>query len=396
LIVNPATTGITAVTADEELALRRQEPELARPACRAVAFYLPQFHPIAENDAWWGPGFTEWTNTAKARPLFRGHAQPHLPADLGFYDLRLHDTRQAQADLAARYGVEAFCYWHYWFGNGRRILDRPFSEVLAGPSPSHRFCLGWANQTWTGVWHGAADRVLIEQTYPGEADERAHFELLEPAFHDPRYLRVDGRPLFYVFRPEQLPDPAGFVGRWQRMAAASGLPGLYLAAEVSDLMGRGPRGADAVAHGFDAGVYMRLPARATGVDRLAMRLRRKLLHHPERYRYAPEAGATPAALADSCYPAVYPNWDNTPRAGRGGLVLEGSTPARFEVALRSAIGSLTHRPADQRLLFIKSWNEWAEGNYLEPDLEHGHGYLRALGRAQGLLAKDEGSSSPSA
>jgi len=351
------------------------------PAARAIAFYLPQFHRIEENDAWWGPGFTEWTNTAKARPLYRGHHQPHLPADLGFYDLRLAETRAAQAELATRYGIEAFCYWHYWFGGGRRLLERPFAEVLATGEPRQKFCLGWANQTWTGVWHGAPDRVLVEQTYPGPEDDLAHFRLLESAFHDPRYLTVRGRPVFYVFRPEGLPDPEAFVDRWQAMAVSSGLPGLYLVAEVSDLLGHGPRFGEPAGFGFDAGAYLRLPAKTTGSVRLLMRLRRRLFKHPERYAYSPTVGLPPRELKGNYHPTVYPNWDNTPRSGRRGLVLDGSCPELFEQAARQAVSSIGHRPAEERLLFVKSWNEWAEGNYLEPDLDHGHAHLRALARA---------------
>jgi len=194
---------------------------------RAIALYLPQFHPVPENDAWWGRGFTEWTNTAKAKPMFRGHAQPHVPADLGFYDLRVPETRAAQAALARRYGIEAFCYYHYWFA-GRRILERPFAEVLASGQPDFPFCLCWANQTWSGIWHGAPDRILIEQTYPGPADHEAHFSALRPAFADPRYLRVEGRPLFLVYKPEELPDPAASLALWRRLAEAAGLGGLHI------------------------------------------------------------------------------------------------------------------------------------------------------------------------
>ncbi len=345
---------------------------------RALAFYLPQFHPVAENDAWWGPGFTEWTNTAKARPLFRGHEQPKIPADLGFYDLRLPEVREAQSDLAQQYGVEAFVYWHYWFGGGRRMLQRPFDEVLASGSPSVSFCLAWANQTWSGIWHGASDRVLMEQTYPGPEDERAHFEAVLPAFRDERYLRVDDRPVFYVFRPEELPDAAAFVDRWQQMARDAGLPGLYLVAEVSDLLGAGPRFTGVEAAGFDAGVYMQLPARRTPADVLRMRAGRKLLHHPEIYRHAPDFVPAPAGSSSLLQPCVYPNWDNTPRSGQRGLAITGSTPALFEHHVRQAVSTLTDRPAQERLLWVKSWNEWAEGNHLEPDIEHGHGWLAAL------------------
>jgi hypothetical protein len=350
----------------------------ASKAARAITFYLPQFHPIKENDEWWGPGFSEWTNLAKARPLFRGHDQPHIPADLGFYDLRLAETRHAQASLARKYGVEAFCYWHYWFA-GRRILERPFDEVLQSGKPDFPFCLAWANQTWSGIWHGSPNHVLIEQTYPGPEDDKRHFDHLLPAFGDPRYLRVNGRPLFYIFRPEQLPDPRGFARRWQMMARAAGLGGLHLVAEISDLLGGGPKAPPPEELGFDAGVYIRIPAEVTRTSTLKMRLRRKLLRHPETYRYA----AVPAARADgydadNIYPCVYPNWDNSPRSGRRAVVVTGSRPEMFRAHVRHAIASIHGNAPEERLLFIKSWNEWAEGNYLEPDTVHGHGFLQAL------------------
>lgn len=348
------------------------------PCARAVAFYLPQFHPIRENDEWWGPGFSEWTNTAKARPLFRGHEQPRLPADLGFYDLRLAETRAAQADMARRSGIEAFCYWHYWFA-GRRLLERPFNEVLASGKPDHNFCLGWANQTWTGIWHGAPNRVLMQQTYPGPDDDQAHFNYLLPAFEDDRYFRVDGRPLFYVFRPEELPNPKVFADRWRKMADAAGLGGLYLVAEISDLLGNGPKCRPPAELGFDAGVYVRLPAKPDRIDTLKMRFRRKLLRWPEAYSYSSELPRRPTDYEhDNIHPCVYPNWDNTPRSGRRGLVIRYSNPEAFRSLVRGTVARMRHQTLDRRLLFIKSWNEWAEGNYLEPDRTHGHGYLNAL------------------
>lgn len=349
----------------------------AQARARAVAFYLPQFHPVPENDTWWGPGFSEWTNVAKGRPLFRGHVQPHIPADLGFYDLRLAESREAQAALARRYGVEAFCYWHYWFA-GRRILELPYQEMLASGMPEFSFCLAWANQSWTGVWHGAPDRMLIEQTYPGPEDDRRHFEHILPAFCDRRYFRVDGRPLFYIFRPELLPDPAGFVERWQTMAAEAGLTSLYLVAEVSDLLGKGPTYDRVERDGFDAGVYVRLPAEADWWPTIKMRVLRKLLRRPEHYRYSQKPIWPEVAERDRLYPCIYPNWDNTPRAGRRGLVIARSSPDLFRAQVRAAVRLLEPRPMEQRLLFLKSWNEWAEGNFLEPDLSHGHGYLQAL------------------
>ncbi len=191
------------------------------PAARLIAFYLPQFYPNPENDAWWGKGFTEWTNTAKARRLYPGHYQPHVPADLGYYDLRVPETRTAQAELARSYGIEAFCYYHYWFA-GRRILERTFQEVLTSREPDFPFLLCWANQTWTGAWHGAPNRILIEQTYPGFDDHRRPFESLLPAFCHPRYVRVDGKPVFIIYRPTELPDTVKTIDLWGTMAREAG------------------------------------------------------------------------------------------------------------------------------------------------------------------------------
>ena len=199
---------------------------------------------MPENDEWWGPGFSEWTNVARARPLYPGHHQPRIPADLGFYDLRLPEARAAQAGLASRYGIEAFCYWHYWFA-GRRMLDRPFREVLESGEPEFGFCLAWANQSWTTIWTGDKRTVLIPQTYPGPDDDERHFYDVLPAFQDPRYLRVDGRPLFVVYRPNELPDAAAFADQWRRLADKEGLPGLYLVGEQKS-------GWRAASSGFDA------------------------------------------------------------------------------------------------------------------------------------------------
>jgi hypothetical protein len=338
-----------------------------------IAHYLPQFHPIPENDEWWGKGFTEWTNVAKARPLFRGHVQPHLPADLGFYDLRVPEVREAQAALARRYGVTAFCYWHYWFG-GKRLLERPFDEVVASGSPDLPFCVAWANQTWSGIWHGAPDRILIEQTYPGPEDEARHFAYLLDAFRDERYLRIDGRPVMFLYKPGELPEPARFVERWQSMARDAGLEGLYLIAGLGET--------DYPTYkedGYDAGVYYQFPF---GYD-LGVRIRDSLMARghmegPKRSPYRDTFPEIPPGLSGPVFPCVYPNWDNTPRSGRGGVVATGATPGRFGASVRRALEVARTLPEGEQVLVIKSWNEWAEGNYLEPDREVGRARLAAL------------------
>lgn len=361
-------------------------------ACKArvIAFYLPQFHAVPENDEWWGPGFTEWTNVRKARPLFPGHQQPRRPGELGYYDLTDPAARSAQAALARTHGIEGFCYWHYWFGNGRRLLEKPFDAVLSSGEPDFPFCLCWANQSWTGVWHGAPGKLLMEQTYPGPDDEQAHFDAILPAFLDSRYLRIDGRPIFLVYAPGDLPDAGEFVRRWRLMAQRAGLPGLWL-------IGMG-RGNSSVLEPFDQilpygpGDFLdqqpaaSLPGRAlrrfaagpaAGILGSRLRLR---LGAPRRYRYQDVVAQAFTRLPhdDTYLPCVIPGWDNTPRSGRRGVVIEGATAALFHDYVLKALARLAHRPPAQRLLFVKAWNEWAEGNFLEPDADTGDGFLRAL------------------
>lgn len=360
----------------------------ARHSARLIAYYLPQFHPIPENDEWWGKGFTEWTNVARARPLFRGHRQPVTPADLGFYDLRLAEVREAQAELAREYGIAGFCYWHYWFGNGRRLLERPFTEVLQSGRPDFPFCLAWANQSWTGIWHGAPGRILIEQTYPGREDEVRHFEALLPAFHDNRYLRVDGKPLFCVYCPTELPHPDQFIEHWRELAARSGLRGLFFVAISNDY--RHPSLAE-----FDA-VTPLAPqdflAQLSVARRLLTRLRSmnfgqlsskgllQRLQRPLCYRYQEVVERALAHFPDESrfLPCVLPNWDNTPRSGSRGLVLSHCSPALFRNYLDKAIQRVAGRRPEEQVIFLKAWNEWAEGNFVEPDSRFGHGYLDVI------------------
>lgn len=358
-----------------------------RPA-RLIAYYLPQFHPIPENDAWWGKGFTEWTNTAKAKSLFRGHYAPHIPADLGFYDLRVPETRQAQAEMAAQYGIEGFCYYHYWFA-GRRILERPFQEVLQSKSPDFPFCLCWANESWTGIWHGAPNRTLIEQSYPGLDDHRRHFDFLTRAFMDRRYVCVDGKPLFLVYRPMQIPDVRRVTDLWREWANQSGFPGLYLVG-VYARTGWVP-----AVNGFDAVSTPQLPPKRGWVSwrRPARKVREWYQERrgiPTVYSYErvlPELLA-PAEEGVTSYPCVIPNWDNSPRSGSNGLVLHGSTPELFRRHLRNALQLVSGRPPDHRLVFVKSWNEWAEGNHLEPDLRFGRRYLEAIRDELGAMSDE--------
>ncbi|HEX5120256.1 MAG TPA: glycoside hydrolase family 99-like domain-containing protein [Pseudonocardiaceae bacterium] len=338
-----------------------------------VAFFLPQFHPIPENDRWWGAGFTEWTHVAAARPLFDGHRQPRLPADLGFYDLRVSETRRAQWELATRYGVTAFCYWHYWFGDGVRLLDRPAADLLADPTLPHRYCLGWANQSWTGVWHGRGDEILQLQRYPGDVDHIQHFRCLLPHFLDERYLRVDGRPVFYLFRPGDIPDLHHVVALWQQLAVDAGLPGLYLVGDADGPWVRDPA--------LDAAVWNPAPPPRgheleSGFPGIPLREGPRAFPYDQTYADWLLFGLSTDIRQ---HPCVVPGFDNTPRSGRRGILLQNPDPGVFETAVKEAVRLAVAMPGP-RLMFIKSWNEWAEGAVMEPDLLYGRAFLEALER----------------
>jgi hypothetical protein len=343
-----------------------------------VAFFLPQFHPVPENDRWWGPGFTEWTHVAAARPLFDGHRQPRLPADLGFYDLRVPETRRAQWDLATKHGVTALCYWHYWFGGGVQLLARPAMDLLADPKLPHRYCLGWANQSWTGVWHGRGDEVLQRQLYLGEADHIKHFNYLLPHFLDERYLTVDGKPVLYLFRPSDIPELPKLAVLWQQLADDAGLPGLYL---IGDADGAWAYDMD---QSLDAGVWNPAPP-PRGHELEADFPGIPLRDNPRAYAYDQTYAnwlLTGRTTQIRQYPCVAPGFDNTPRSDRRGVLLHNPDPDIFQIAVTAAVRREKDLPGP-RMLFIKSWNEWAEGSIMEPDQHFGSAFLKALERGLG-------------
>ena len=353
---------------------------------RAIAFYLPQFYPTAENDRWWGKGFTEWTNVGKARPLFKKHYQPHLPADLGFYDLRLAETREAQAELAREHGIHGFCYYHYWF-NGRRLLERPFDNVLASGKPDFPFCLCWANESWTKAWDGCGD-YLIEQQY-SELDDRRHMRWLVKAFDDKRYIRIDGKPLFLVYRASDLPDSLKTTTIWREEAKKSGVGEIFLAAVESNFP---EERRDPTKLGFDAAVEFQpdwfnlgQPLRRGTLWDLSRKLRLSSRAYSDHDVFAYSTMVkrmlqkeTPSYLR---FPCVTPSWDNSARRKRKATILVGSTPELYREWLDALLRKIQARPVEQRLVFVTAWNEWAEGNHLEPDLMFGRAYLEATKQA---------------
>lgn len=379
---------------------------------RIIALYLPQFHPIPENDRWWGPGFTEWTNVAKARPLFKGHEQPRIPADLGFYDLRLPETREQQAQLAREAGVEGFCYYHYWFGHGRQLLERPFNEVVASGKPDYPFCLCWANHTWSNkTWERKSamqkDSLLIEQQYPGEEDDVAHFYSLLPAFKDKRYITVDGKLLFTIYNPYDFPDMGRFLETWRRLAAENNLPGFHFVGMTPStltfkLQPDGTRkralpnlesSADIfksiLQMGFDAvNSYGKRRGEMISEGRIK-NLAKTMLRHAGisagniRYDYERTVSHyfAPEDTWENVYPTIMPQWDRTPRVQSYDGIYVNATPAKFEQHIQQAISLLRKKQDEHKILFLKSWNEWGEGNYVEPDTRYGHGFLDAIRNA---------------
>ncbi len=348
---------------------------------RIFAFYLPQFHPIPENNEWWGQGFTEWTNVAKAKPLFKSHYQPRVPSTLSFYDLRLAETREAQAELAKNHGVEGFVYWHYWFA-GKRLLERPFNEVLSAKKPNFPFCLAWANESWTGIWHGNPGKILIEQTYPGVTDYEQHFYALLEAFSDERYLKIEGKSIFYIYKPFDIPDVKVFIEKWNELAKRNNISEFYFIARVNS--------EEEIRKSFELG-YNAVQTNWLGFamnkisysKHFAIRALRKLTNN----RYSLDVwdyGKLGPFLTHKIdqkthhHPTILTGWDNSPRSGTNGRILVNYTPDEFEKHLQRILEISKKKNPENNIIFLRSWNEWAEGNYIEPDLKFGHQFLEKL------------------
>ncbi len=348
---------------------------------RIVAFYLPQYHPIPENDTWYGKGFTEWRNVAKAKPLFRGHYQPHIPADLGFYDLRLPETRREQSELAQKYGINAFCYWFYWFGAGDVLLENPIWWMLNDKMTTIPFCIGWANHSWSNkLWDSKGNNQLLkEQKYLGNEDYERFFYYVLPLLKDDRYFRVHNKPLVYVYKPLDSAEIKSFVSLWDELAKKEGLNGIYFVGEdrnsenISDIL---ENGFDAVCENNTTAIhhYLSLP------EKVWLYITREWLKRPTVFQYkdairfmVPKETAQPNVI-----PSIAPNWDHSPRTGRSAILLNDCKPEYFEQAVRQAFRIVSNKDAEEQLVFIKSWNEWGEGNHLEPDCKYGLGYLEAI------------------
>jgi lipopolysaccharide biosynthesis protein len=380
------------------------------PSVKLIAQYFPQLHAIPENDCWWGPGFTDWVNVRRARPLYRGHAQPRVPLGGDYYDQSREEVIRAQVALAERAGIYGFCHYHYWF-DGRQLLETPTRLYLQAKDLQLKFCLAWANETWSRRWDGLDHQVLMQQTHP--PDERRwelHFQYLLQAFTDERAIRIDGKPIFLIYRPYRILELPRLFEYWRTRALKVGLPGLYLVA-----MNQYGHPDPSVLKHFDAEMLFQ-PFVSLHERRVRKRSRLRMLLGPVKRRlplavtqridyllgvlhgpiYEDYDRAWEAILARSLdgprpiFPGAFVDWDNTARYGRRATVFRGASPERFEFWLRRLVGAVSQHREEERLIFINAWNEWAEGAYLEPDVQYGHGYLDAIRRVVGAPAEELG------
>jgi hypothetical protein len=377
--------------------------EMSQNKIQFLAYYLPQFHPIPENDLWWGKGFTEWTNVTKAKPLFKGHYQPILPGQLGFYDLRVPDIQEKQAQLAAEYGIDGFVYYQYWFGNGKMLLEKPAEAMLSNKNIALPFCFCWANETWKGIWHGLDNPdVLMEQLYEGEKGYRTYFDYLLPFFKDKRYIKVANKPMFHVYRIEDIPDLDLFLTVFNDLAIKEGFDGIYFISTIASSL-------DVVLNntsiygqiGMDVFFEMRYEKKSffkqgsflgKGENKLKQKFtasykigaRKKPLIFDYKKGVSQFNIQFPHRKYISC---VFPNWDNSARSGKKSLIFKNANPTDWQQHLQIAVDELLKNPSNPPFVIIKSWNEWAEGNHLEPDAKYGLGWLEAVKKVKEQLSK---------
>jgi lipopolysaccharide biosynthesis protein len=349
---------------------------------KPIAIYLPQFHPTPENDIWWGKGFTEWTNVTKAQPRYEGHYQPHYPADLGFYDLRLEEARLAQEELAKAYGIHGFCYYHYWF-NGKRLLYEPLDRKLNNQKEDLPFMMCWANENWTRTWDGLDKEVLLKQDYSFE-DDVNHIQHLISYFKDERYIKVEGKPIFIIYRPNLFPEMQTTIEIWRKKVKEAGFPDLYIGFAQNKEYQFEPK-----TKGFDFAFDFQpnslhstssIPYPRTFLEKVIRRLKKKfnikvsdLNYYVDYLAFVRNQMNKP--FGKYVYPGITPMWDNSARRKNNNFVLHDSTPEKYKIWLSNIKENYSWESVPENFLFINAWNEWAEGNHLEPCQKWGRRYL---------------------
>ena len=357
---------------------------------KILAYYLPQFYPTEFNDKWYGKGFTEWTNVGRAKPIFKGHNQPRVPTELGYYDMRLPETAEKQAELATEAGVSGFAYWHYWFGNGRVQLEMPYQRLLKTGKPDFPFCLAWANESWyKKMWDANETKKLIcEQTYPGDEDIEAHFNYCLPAFRDHRYLTYKGRPIFIIYKPYDCPDVAHFIEKWNTMIRESGVAdGFYFIATIY----KTDQTDDMLEKGFDAvtyEAYSKFISKIFYEDQNVIKRMKRVINNKIIMRFfQPTKKLHYKDLLNIIWrnnfdsredvlPILIPNFDHSPRSGKRNFIIVDDQPKNWKMQLDIVFNGIEKK--ENKLVMLRAWNEWGEGNYMEPDLKYGRGYIEVL------------------
>ena len=375
---------------------------------RVIALHLPQFHAIPENDKWWGEGFTEWTNVRRAKPSFKGHYQPRIPGELGYYNMLDSDIKEKQAELAREAGIEGFCYYHYWFGNGKQLLEKPVQQIVESGKPDFPFCLCWANHTWSNkTWEKSSalvkESILMEQTYGGVEDYTEHFYSLLKAFQDSRYIKIDGRLVFMIYDTIGFKDVANFMNTWRELAKENNLPGFYFIGMtpstistytdsngkqitcIPNLKSSAVLFQNTLDLGFDAvnslgkrrGEMLAIGRFRSLFNKLLIKLH---LMNSINYDYSKTVAGffAPEDAWENVFPTILPQWDRTARVGKAEGVYLNSTPEKFKEHVNKACYIVRDKQPEHRVIILKSWNEWAEGNYMEPDTLYEKKYIQAL------------------
>ncbi len=347
---------------------------------KVIAFFLPQYHVIEENNEWWGKGFTEWNNVRKGKPLFKSHEQPKVPYQNNYYDLLLGDTLSEQSKLAGSYGVDGFCFYHYWF-KGKKLLEKPVEMLAVKPEIDISYCLSWANETWSRRWTGEEKKILIKQEYGGKSDWEAHIQYLLPFFRDRRYIRIDNKPVFLIYRAIEIPDCEEMISYWDKRLVEEGFSGLYLIETLNSVQKKSCLRTSSALVEFEPmyTIYSDL--------NYLTRLYRYCFNHFGLHR----AGLRDYLNYDRIYKnvlkrkrnyekktflGVFPDWDNTARKGEAGLVIRKGNPTKFQYYFKKQYKNSDDMKNE--FLFINAWNEWGEGAYLEPDIKNKFGYLQAI------------------
>jgi len=345
---------------------------------KLITFYLPQFHPIPENDRWWGKGFTEWTNVTKATPLFEGHHQPHLPRDLGFYDLRVDKTRREQIKLAKKFGIDGFCYHYYWF-SGKRLLNIPLDKMLNDTKSNMPFCLCWANENWTRKWDASEHEILIEQKYL-KGDALDFIKSLVPFLKDKRYIKIKKRPYIIVYRPQSIPNVNETLNVWRGYCRKIGLGEIHISAALT----HGNR--DYIKYGFDSGVEF--PPHNLNIGTITHKISFFNVFFGNVFSYSDiaENYLNRKYKDPLVFKTVFPSWDNTARTNNRALIILDAEPMNYELWLARTIKAIKNAK-NNKLVFINAWNEWAEGCHLEPDNFYGSDWLKATLNAKKGLTK---------